>query len=77
MSHQYDNIPGVHPFLQATIGFVLMLVSTVAPALVEGRVSGAVMDYFQIGAWCCTCGMFVIALLNYFGLKLNPFKKKN
>lgn len=76
---QHEQIPGSHPFLQAIISFVFMISSYLAPQVAsvnEWHVKPIIMELFQVAAWSAAIGMFVIAALNYLGIKWNPFKKK-
>ena len=69
------------------ISLALMLFSNTAPDLAivynsvltpnnEFHFPPWVMEGSQLLAWWCVGGTFCIAVLNYFNIKLNPFKKK-
>jgi uncharacterized membrane protein YccC len=76
---QHEQIPGTHPFFQAILSAVFIIASYTAPEIAEHKqwhIPPIVMECFQVGAWGCAIGMFVIAALNYLGIKWNPFKKK-
>jgi hypothetical protein len=79
MSHTHDQIPGLHPVVSMIISASFVWLSVAAPHLVganEWRIPGGLMDCFQIAAWSGAAGTFIIAALNYFGVKWSPFKKK-
>ncbi len=76
---EHNPLPGTHPFLQAFVSLCFIITSYLAPQVAsvnEWHIPPIVMELFQIGAWGCAIGMFVIAALNYLGIKWNPFKKK-
>mgnify|MGYP003511136426 CR=1 FL=1 len=79
MNHSHEPIPGLPPALTIFLSSLFMFLSMVVPQLAEvapWRVPPGIMDIFQICAWSCAIGTFCIAILNYFGIKWNPFKRK-
>lgn len=73
------HVPGIHPFLFPFVSILFMVYANVVVPEVQGSqwdVPVGVMHVSQLIAWWCTGGAFAIAVLNYLGIKWNPFKKK-
>jgi hypothetical protein len=79
MSHTSHQIPGIHPAVSFLLSCMFMLVAKVIPELngvQPWHLPVWLMEISQVIAWWCVPGTFAIALLNYLGIKINPFKKK-
>ncbi len=78
MHHDQLEVPGIHPFLMPFLSMLFLVYANVVVPGVQGSewdVPVGLMHVSQLIAWWCTGGAFAIAVLNYFGIKWNPFKK--
>ena len=80
MQHNHIEVSGANPFLAPFLSILfLVYANVVAPGVQEDLqwdVPPQVMHISQLIAWWCTGGAFARAVLNYFGIKWNPFKKR-
>lgn len=79
MSYSQDQIPGVHPAISFIITFICLLFSRFMPELfilMHYHIPPLFIEAFQSFAYCGTGIIGIIAALNYFGIKWNPFKKR-
>lgn len=78
MSHTTEPIPGVHPFISPLLTCCFILFAKVASGVPphEWHIPAWLMEGSQLVAWWCVPGTLAIAVLNYLGIKINPFKKR-
>lgn len=80
MSYDQGNFNGMPPIVMLLLSGITMFATkafVLFASIYTWHVPPIFMELFQIVAWICVSMTGIIAVLNYFGIKIpNPFKRK-
>jgi hypothetical protein len=80
--YQYENIPGVHPFIGFVITFSVFMCGVFLPQIsfivLQYHLPPIVIELGQLMAYCGTATVGIIAAYKFYKESIKPkFKRKN